>query len=109
MTRPFSDWPHLIGAPSTEQVRAAHDLYRRAAATPTLSAMNAELRHLYDRSWRLELVGIRDGQPVVGFSEDIDAEAGHEREAGSARLLLAGQPGPWVWTKVDGGWDGKRS
>lgn len=109
MTRPFSDWPHLSGGPDAAQVAAAHDLYRRAAATPTLSAMNAELRHLYDNQWSLELVGERDGHHVVGFSEDIPAPPGSEREAATARLVRAGQPDTWVWTQVAGGWDGKRA
>lgn len=108
MTLPFGDWPHLVGAPTEADVEAAREVYRREAARPTLAAMRAELRHLFDNEWRLELVGLRDGQPVTYFSEDIEARTGTERDAAEARLLRAGYRGEWVWTQVDGGWDGTR-
>ena len=106
MTLPFSDWPHLVGAPTEEDVEEARRIYQREAARPTLAAMRAQLRHQYGTWWLLELVGERDGRHATYFSEDVEAGAGTERDAAEARLLRAGYPGEWVWTQVDGGWNG---
>jgi hypothetical protein len=107
VTLPSSDWPHLTGAPTEAQVEAVHDLYRRQSVRPTLADMRVELRHQFDKSWLLELVGEREGEPVWYFSEDIEAAPGEELDAATARLARAGYPAPTAWTKVDRGWDGR--
>jgi 1,4-dihydroxy-2-naphthoyl-CoA synthase len=69
--------------------------------------MLARLRHQWDDSWLLEVVGERDGRTVWFFCEDITAKAGAERGTAVARLVRAGyrELQEQEWVNVDGGWD----
>jgi hypothetical protein len=96
----MGDWPSWT-APTEEQV----DEIRRGR---NVVCMRAELRHQYGDVWVVDVVEDRVGGRATFFSDYIDARAGGECEAAAVRLEHAGQPGPWTWIKVDGGWDGQR-